>query len=289
MEFTRAGGSLEQFRRKPRLSAEEVLGLFIDLCEDVKQETGSKAEACPVEAEDVFAARLGRSGKILLKLFEKNEALFQDEAVGRMLKKTEHKLLENQQLMEKSNQKREECRQRLKEQEEQEGWLADLEAECKRLEQEAEKRREREERLVEKRAGLKEMTGRVGSMEQEYEILCEAISRAKQKISELEADIMEHTPVEQRLKKEESRLVSQAAELKMTIAALEEQNPQLERRNAEEERKADRLREECRLLKETQRELRKRVEEQTRELNDFRDLENPQIEKRRKACKAKLR
>ena len=58
MIFGRTRDSLERFRDKETVTADNVLDLFYDLCEDVKEETGTPVDRLPVSSVDGLMRRL---------------------------------------------------------------------------------------------------------------------------------------------------------------------------------------------------------------------------------------
>ena len=101
MEIYRASGTLKEYSKKNKLTAEDVLNVFYDLCEDVKDETGSPIDKADIGDEDNFVLRLGWASRLIARLYNRNQDI---------LGSPEHKAV-----WEKADAKRQECESALEE------------------------------------------------------------------------------------------------------------------------------------------------------------------------------
>lgn len=78
MEFYRTKSTLEAFKERDQIYAEEMAGLFLDICRDIREETGMAAAKLPVGEPEKFALRLSQMGEMYRYLLKEQEAVLQD-------------------------------------------------------------------------------------------------------------------------------------------------------------------------------------------------------------------
>ncbi|MBQ2287568.1 MAG: hypothetical protein II251_02480, partial [Lachnospiraceae bacterium] len=93
IEFGRSKDSLEALQSKSSVTLEDVLGVFIDLCEDVKGQ-GCSVDALEIEDSDRLLANLSRSGRILLKIMKKKSDQIDIMDAADRLKRQEEQISE---------------------------------------------------------------------------------------------------------------------------------------------------------------------------------------------------
>lgn len=93
IEFGRSKDSIEALQSKSSVTLEDVLGVFIDLCEDVKGH-GCSVDALEIEDSDRLLANLSRSGRILLKIMKKKSDQIDIMDAADRLKRQEEQIFE---------------------------------------------------------------------------------------------------------------------------------------------------------------------------------------------------
>jgi len=63
IEFGRSKDTLKALAAKENVALEDILGVFIDLCEDVKS-SGCSVDSLDVEEQDKLLTNLSRSGRL---------------------------------------------------------------------------------------------------------------------------------------------------------------------------------------------------------------------------------
>ena len=72
MKFGRIRDDLDQFRDTSEMTADAVLSLFFDLCEDVREETGRSVDRLPVSSVDSLMKRLPWTGNTVRRIYQAN-------------------------------------------------------------------------------------------------------------------------------------------------------------------------------------------------------------------------
>ncbi len=93
IEFGRSKDSLEALQSRSCLTLEDVLGVFVDLCEDVKGQ-GCSVDALEIGDSDRLLANLSRSGRILLKIMKKKSDQINIIDAAERIKRQEEQLQE---------------------------------------------------------------------------------------------------------------------------------------------------------------------------------------------------
>ena len=89
IEFGRSKDTLKALEAKENVALEDVLGVFIDLCEDVKS-SGCSVDSLDVEEQDKLLTNLSRSGRLFLKIIKKkSDQINVADAVERMKRQEE--------------------------------------------------------------------------------------------------------------------------------------------------------------------------------------------------------
>lgn len=101
IEFERSIDSLESLQSKSNVTLEDILGVFIDLCEDIKGQ-GCSVDELEIQDSDQLLANLSRSGRIFLKIIKKNTNNINGfDAVERIKRQEEQILNETKEIDEK--------------------------------------------------------------------------------------------------------------------------------------------------------------------------------------------
>ncbi len=90
-ELNRSKDTFEVLQTQTSVSVEDVLGLFLDLCEDLKND-GYRVEDLAIANEDKMLANLSRSGRILLKIMKNKEETLQSVDMAGRIKRQEEKI-----------------------------------------------------------------------------------------------------------------------------------------------------------------------------------------------------
>ncbi len=102
IEFGRSIDSLESLQSKSDVTLEDILGVFVDLCEDVKGQ-GVSVDGLEVRDSERLLANLSRSGRIFLKIIKKNTSHINGfDAVERIKRQEEQILNETKEIDEKA-------------------------------------------------------------------------------------------------------------------------------------------------------------------------------------------
>ena len=88
MEFDRSKDTLRALSSKDSVTLEDALGIFIDLCEDLKG-SGTSIENLDIVNTDKLLANLSRSGRVFLKIMKKNAETIERVDIGGRVKKQE--------------------------------------------------------------------------------------------------------------------------------------------------------------------------------------------------------
>ena len=89
MRFGRVHDGLEQMSNRSSLAVEDVLDLFYDLCEDVREETGTPVDQLEMRNEDALMRRLPWTGNIFVKTYRANKGRFQTQTRTKILQGVE--------------------------------------------------------------------------------------------------------------------------------------------------------------------------------------------------------
>ncbi len=101
IEFERSIDSLESLQSKSNVTLEDILGVFVDLCEDIKGQ-GCSVDELEIQDSDQLLANLSRSGRIFLKIIKKNTSNINGfDAVERIKRQEEQILNETKEIDEK--------------------------------------------------------------------------------------------------------------------------------------------------------------------------------------------
>ena len=91
MEFDRSKDTLRALSSKDTVALEDALGIFIDLCEDIKG-SGTSIENLEIVNSDKLLANLSRSGRVFLKIMKKNAETIEQVDIGVRVKKQENQI-----------------------------------------------------------------------------------------------------------------------------------------------------------------------------------------------------
>ena len=101
IEFERSIDSLESLQSKSNVTLEDILGVFVDLCEDIKGQ-GCSVDELEIQDSDQLLANLSRSGRIFLKIIKKNTSNINGfDSVERIKRQEEQILNETKEIDEK--------------------------------------------------------------------------------------------------------------------------------------------------------------------------------------------
>ena len=93
-DFARVEDTLEMLKKQKELTLEDVLGLYLDLCEDIEA-NGQEIDNLKIEKTENLLKNLSRSGRIFLNIIRKHsEEIGQIDTYGR-IRKQEEKLSES--------------------------------------------------------------------------------------------------------------------------------------------------------------------------------------------------
>lgn len=151
MRFGRTRASLDALQSRSEVTALDVLNIFYDLCEDIKEEAGEPTEKLISGDEGTLVTRLGWTGRKILKIAE-NQPLGEIETRRRERLKN---VCESIEAVMKELEKTEETMRQIEEEEERlKGYQAELEEEKnKRKEKEIQCQKRNEQcRLLEEEA-----------------------------------------------------------------------------------------------------------------------------------------
>lgn len=150
IEFDRSKDTLQALRVQDAIVLEDALGVFLDICEDIKSH-GNSIENLDVASTDKLLANLSRSGRIFLKIMKKKAEQIESVDVGGRIKRQEEQLsVQAQDLEEKEKQltdfenlvtskvgiledKKKEYEKRVKALDEKRQYLLLLEGDCQKL------------------------------------------------------------------------------------------------------------------------------------------------------------
>ena len=85
MNFGRLHDGLEQMRERNQIAVEDVLDLFYDMCEDVREETGRNVDQLGLRSEDALMRRLPWTGNLLNRIYRTNKGQFQTQTRMKIL------------------------------------------------------------------------------------------------------------------------------------------------------------------------------------------------------------
>ena len=91
MEFDRSKDTLRALQSKNEIALEDALGIFIDMCEDIKG-SGISIENLNIENMDMLLTNLSRSGRIFLKIMKKKAEAIERVDMGGRVKKQEDQI-----------------------------------------------------------------------------------------------------------------------------------------------------------------------------------------------------
>ena len=91
IRFDRSKDTLQALSSRNEISLEEALGVFLDICEDIKGNCGS-VENLDIENGDKLLANLSRSGRIFLKIMKKNADAIEAVDLGGRIKRQEEQI-----------------------------------------------------------------------------------------------------------------------------------------------------------------------------------------------------
>lgn len=89
MKFGRLRDGIEQMRGRGDIAVEDVLNLFYDLCEDVREETGRPVDQLEPRNEDALMRRLPWTGNVFVKTYKANKDRFQTQTRVKILQGVE--------------------------------------------------------------------------------------------------------------------------------------------------------------------------------------------------------
>ena len=166
IRFDRSTDTLQALSSRKDISLEEALGVFLDICEDIKESSGS-VESLHIENAEKLLANLSRTGRIFLKIMKKkNDAIEAVDPGGRMKRQEEQIEIYSKELEQKEHQLSEfeirvqseigilEVRKRTYENrkkvlDEKRQYLIQLEEECHQLESQIEQLEQMSEKSLE--------------------------------------------------------------------------------------------------------------------------------------------
>lgn len=130
-DFERSKDTLEALQIKSKVSLEDVLGVFLDVCEDVKEQ-GCSVDGLDVEDTNRLLTNLSRSGRIFLKIMKKKSDFFDTEDAAERIKRQEEQIF----LQTEEINKQSDVLELVKAQwEEKNKYFQELSAECKKMRQ----------------------------------------------------------------------------------------------------------------------------------------------------------
>ena len=255
MIFGRTRDSLERFRDKETVTADNVLDLFYDLCEDVKEETGTPVDRLPVSSVDGLMRRLPWTGNLIRKIYRASEEEVLSPERRRLLadidSKVEEVTLEAEQAgdeLDRTRTKREELARKkseleatLKEQENIERACRVLETEADALEQRyVPELRTRLDTIRERVSGDREEKSRleqeITNARKEHEEASEENRKAK---AALEQEIQENAAAKEEADREQQKLMDGLMDHKKKREELETENKALLEQYEEEARELE--------------------------------------------------
>lgn len=77
MELKRVDISIQNLKSKKTVAMEEVLQFFIDLCKDIKDDSGRPVSMLPISDKDIFASSLEACGMLLTMIGNNNPELLE--------------------------------------------------------------------------------------------------------------------------------------------------------------------------------------------------------------------
>lgn len=86
MKFQRIYNTLHVFEKKDALALEDVFSFFLDLCDDVKDETGKSLDSLVIDDLDTLTSRLRWMGRTYTKVVKKNLDSIEEESKSRLEK-----------------------------------------------------------------------------------------------------------------------------------------------------------------------------------------------------------
>ena len=86
MKFQRIYNTLHVFEKKDALALEDVFSFLLDLCDDVKDETGKSLDSLAVDDLDTLTSRLRWMGRTYTKVVKKNLDSIEKESKSRLEK-----------------------------------------------------------------------------------------------------------------------------------------------------------------------------------------------------------
>ena len=92
MNFGRVRDGLEQMSGKNRVAVEDVLDLFYDFCEDVREETGRPVDQLELHDENALMRRLPWAGNTFVKIFKSNKDNFNTQSGMKILQVVENEV-----------------------------------------------------------------------------------------------------------------------------------------------------------------------------------------------------
>lgn len=192
MRFERVKSSLERYCSKENITIGEALGIFSDLCEDIRQDTGKTIENNPAGELELFASMLGRGGRTFHRIFQNQKQLFGGQDVEAMIGNMDKKLVEDQAEMESLSAKIQGYRNMLEEERARSGQLEALRAECAKLENETEKLGSGKlQKLFEEKAALQQKKEKLEEQIRQEKENLDAAGREQKELLEQQRAILE--------------------------------------------------------------------------------------------------
>lgn len=190
IEFGRSKDTLKALASKDHVVLEDVLGVFLDLCEDVKS-SGCSVDGLDVEEQDKLLTNLSRSGRLFLKIIKKkSDQINAADAAERMKRQEEQITSQMGELEEKEKTlsaakkqldekivfweaKKKQCEQQMDEVNKKHQYYQKLSSECERMQS-----------LINEMDHVS-----IGPMEVEVSNLGDALEKRKQSMQQLEVTL----------------------------------------------------------------------------------------------------
>lgn len=77
MKLKRVDVSIQDLKAKKTIAMEEVLQFFIDLCKDIRDDSGRPVSMLPIGDKDIFASSLEACGRLLTMIGNSNPEVFE--------------------------------------------------------------------------------------------------------------------------------------------------------------------------------------------------------------------
>lgn len=249
MEFYGIKNTLEELKNRKEIYLEEMAGAFLDLCRDVRRDTGIVAAKLPVEDAEEAALALCQMGQMYLAILNDQADVLMATEKKELLLQMEQKIQEQTRQLNDANAAISALEQKKKELAQKEKEAAIKEAQKEKLQKECEEIQRKIGEQAE--IDVETWTGEKGRLEKQYEDQQEKIKQiqaekekletqeadAKKQLSELTQQVNQKKKEVQDLKKkyklrqeERTQLLQKESELtqKLENIDLEKENERIE-------------------------------------------------------------